>query len=98
MSARTTCIQTAGVVLVGTHPWSNSPFDRLVPRTLLPIAHRPLISYALAWLRDGGIEDVAVCANRETRALRRQLPGLVPQGMRLSYHEDAMPRGPAGSL
>jgi NDP-sugar pyrophosphorylase family protein len=98
MSGRTTCHQTAGIVLVGTHPWTNSAFDRLVPRTLLPVAHRPLISYALAWLNDAAIDDVAVCANRETRVLRLQLLGHVPDGMRLSYHEDAMPRGPAGSL
>jgi mannose-1-phosphate guanylyltransferase len=64
----------------------------------LPVAHRPLISYALAWLHEGAINDVAVCANRETRALRLQLLGHVPEGMRLSYHEDPMPRGAAGSL
>src|ERR1700716_3852865 len=98
MSDRTTCHQTAGIVLVGTHPWTNSAFDRLAPRTLLPVAHRPLVSYALAWLHDGAIENVAVFANRETRGLWLRLLGHVPEGMKLSYHEDAMPRGAAGSL
>jgi NDP-sugar pyrophosphorylase family protein len=98
MSRRVAPNQATGIVLVGTHPWTNSAFERLLPRTLLPIAHRPLISYALSWLRDGGIRAVAVCGNRETRALEPQLLRHVPQGMTLSYHEDAMPRGAAGSL
>jgi len=87
-----------GVVLVGTHPWSNSSFDRLLPRTLLPVAHRPLLSYALSWLGGGGIQHAAVCANRETQMLRSRLLRHVPDGMTVSYHEDVMPRGAAGAL
>jgi NDP-sugar pyrophosphorylase family protein len=98
MSGGTTFIQPTGIVLVGTHPWTNSSFERLMPRTLLPVAHRPLISYALTWLRAGGIQNAAVCANRETQALQSQLLRHVPPGMTLSYHEDQMPRGAAGSL
>jgi NDP-sugar pyrophosphorylase family protein len=89
---------TMGVVLVGTHPWANSAFDRLLPRTLLPVAHRPLLSYALSWLSDGGIHHAAVCANRETQMLRARLQRHVPNGMSVSYHEDVMPRGAAGAL
>jgi NDP-sugar pyrophosphorylase family protein len=98
MSGRKPPDQPTGIVLVGTHPWTNSSFEKLMPRTLLPIAHRPLISYALTWLRDGGIRNVAVCANRETQVLQPQLLRHVPKGMTLSYHEDQMPRGAAGSL
>jgi NDP-sugar pyrophosphorylase family protein len=89
---------TTGIVLVGTHPWTNTTFDRLPPRPLLPVAHRPLISYALSWLRDGGIRRAAVCANRETQVLESLLHRHVPQGLRVSYHEDRMPRGAAGAL
>jgi NDP-sugar pyrophosphorylase family protein len=98
MSVRTTRNQTIGIVLAGAHPWTNSAFDQLLPRSLLPIAHRPLISYALSWLHEGGIQEVAVCANRETRALQAILLRHVPRGMTLSYHQDPMPRGAAGAL
>jgi NDP-sugar pyrophosphorylase family protein len=65
---------------------------------LLPVAHRPLISYALAWLRDGGIRDAAVCANRETQALQARLHRHVPDGLHVAYYEDVMPRGAGGAL
>lgn len=96
MSRGTVFNRTTGILLAGTHPWSNSPFD-LLPRTLLPIAHRPLISYGLSWLHREGIREVAVCGNRETRVLQSRLARHVPQGMTVSYHEDPMPRGAAGS-
>ncbi|MEO6236113.1 MAG: NDP-sugar synthase [Vicinamibacterales bacterium] len=87
-----------GIVLVGTHPWRRSAFDRLPPRPLIPVAHRPLISYSLLWLRDCGIRNVIVCANRETQALESRLLRHVPDAMAVSYQEDAMPRGAAGAV
>jgi NDP-sugar pyrophosphorylase family protein len=90
--------RTMGIVLAGTHPWTRSAFDRLPPRPLLPIAHRPLLSYSLSWLRDGGVSYAVVCANRETRALESRLHYHVPDGLLVSYRKDAMPRGAAGAL
>lgn len=89
--------QTMGILLAGTHPWTNSAFDSLVPRTLLPVGHRPLIWYGLAWMQREGIRDVAVCGNRETHLLKARLERHVPLGLIVSYHEDSMPRGAAGS-
>jgi mannose-1-phosphate guanylyltransferase len=98
MKSAMTLNRVTGVVLVGTHPWRRSAFDRLPLRPLIPVAHRPLISYSLDWLRQAGIQDVTVCANRETQALESQLRRHVPDGMAVSYQEDAMPRGAAGAL
>ena len=56
---------TRGVIVAGTYRRADSAFDRLLPRPLLPVAHKPLISYGLSWLRHAGITDVAVCGNRE---------------------------------
>jgi NDP-sugar pyrophosphorylase family protein len=96
MTRRTLSEETRGILLAGTHPW-NSTFDSLVPRTLLPVAHRPLIWYGLSWLGADGIREVSVCGNREARLLRSRLERHVPPGMTVSYHEDPMPRGAAGS-
>jgi NDP-sugar pyrophosphorylase family protein len=70
----------------------------LPPRPLLPIAHRPLLSYSLSWLRDGGVREATVCANRETQVLESRLHRHVPHGLRVSYNEDRMPRGAAGAI
>ena len=80
MSRGTVFDQTTGILLAGTHPWSNSAFD-LLPRCLLPVAHRPLIWYGLSWLHREGIREVAVCGNRETRVLQSRLARHVPSGM-----------------
>ena len=87
-----------GIILVGTHPWRQSAFDRLPLRPLVPIAHRPLISYSLEWLADGGVRSAVICANRETQSLENELRRHVPTGMSTVYQEDAMPRGAAGAV
>src|SRR5262245_54831562 len=88
----------AGIVLIGTHSWANSPFDRLMPRVLLPLAHRPLLSYAVWWLHDSGINRAVVCGNRDTRMLGPLLERHVPSEMEVAYREDSMPRGAAGCV
>jgi len=89
---------TAGIILVGTYPSNITTFDRLLPRPLLPVAHKPLFSYAVSWLRQAGIRDVAICSNHWTQALQAHLARHAPDGDELSYYEEAMPRGAAGSV
>jgi NDP-sugar pyrophosphorylase family protein len=88
-----------GIILAGQHSWSDSTFDAF-PRPLLPIANRPLASYAAEWLYEGGIREVAVCANRETRTVGEGLWHHIPDGLQLTLREDEdhVPRGPAGCV
>ena len=85
-----------GIVLAGSYQWSEIGFDRLLPRPLLPVAHRPLASYAVRWLHEGGIGAAVVCANAGSRALKTRLSSQTPPGMELTFQEDPTPRGPAG--
>jgi NDP-sugar pyrophosphorylase family protein len=87
-----------GVVLAGTYHWSNSSFEDLLPRPLVPVAQAPLVSYALRWLRDGGIARATLCANSASRAVRSYLGGGSRLTMSLEYHEDWTPRGAAGCI
>jgi mannose-1-phosphate guanylyltransferase len=89
--------KTTGVVLAGQHGWRDSKFDRLSPRPLLPVANRALFSYSVQWLQAGGIGEIALAANAETRALRDALAE-IPDAPGLTLHEDKAPRGPAGSV
>jgi NDP-sugar pyrophosphorylase family protein len=85
-----------GIVLAGSFPWSGSPLDRVRPRPLLPVAHQPLISYVLRWLRQAGIGDVAVCLNRASRAASRVLDQARADLTEVEIVHDREPRGPAG--
>ena len=87
-----------GIILAGTYPWTNSRFDRLLARPLLPVAHRPLIAYALSSLRNAGITRVAVCGNRNTHALEDWLAQRQWDDGELSYLQDPMPRGSGGCV
>ncbi len=87
-----------GVVLAGSYGWSEAGFDRLLPRPVLPVAHRPLASYALRWLHEGGVNTAVVCANAGTRTLKARLASHAPRGMNLAFQQDPTPRGPAGCV
>lgn len=87
-----------GIILAGVHRWGESPFEQLLPRPLLPVADSPLISYVLRWLRDAGVRDTTVCANSESRLVRRCLGDGARFGLDIRYYEDRLPRGPAGCV
>jgi NDP-sugar pyrophosphorylase family protein len=84
-----------GIVLAGNYHWSESTFERLTPRALLPVAEVRLIEYVLDWLREGGIGDATICTNGDGSALNAAL-GAGARGLSLDYYQDATPRGTAG--
>jgi len=92
----------SGVVLAGTHPWGGCDLELVVPRALVPLANRPLLTHVLSWLGDGGVERATVCGNRYTDPVRCRLMsadgGGVTAGLDVHYYEDMAPRGPAGCV
>lgn len=89
---------TAGIVLAGVHKWDQWGFDALLPRTLMPVAHAPLICHTLGWLRGANIRSATVCGNNVLSQMRRTLADGAALGIDLTYYEDWMPRGPAGCV
>jgi NDP-sugar pyrophosphorylase family protein len=85
-----------GIVLAGAYP-GHCALDWLVPRPLLPVAQRPLITYALRWMSEGGLRAATICANSAARAIRTSLDE-PPFGLHLSFLEDWTPRGAAGCV
>jgi NDP-sugar pyrophosphorylase family protein len=84
------------IILAGTHVWNEDSFESLCPRVVVPIANAPLLSYTLAWLRDGGVRGVVICANEGLELFRRWLRDGGYDGCDVRYFVDAVPRGPAG--
>ena len=87
-----------GIVLAGAYPRSQFGLDSLCPRPLLPVAERPLIEYALRWMRDGGLVAATVCTNVATRRIQATLGGDAGLSMNVDYLEDWTPRGPGGCV
>src|SRR5512136_164453 len=87
-----------GVVLAGVHQWEQNVFEQVLPRTLLPVANSPLISYPLRWLRRGGIDRMTICANSSSHLIQGYLSDEEVLGITPDYYEDIAPRGPAGCL
>jgi len=86
-----------GIVLAGVYPGGQSELDQLAPRPLLPVAQQPLITYALRWMKGGGLDRATICANSASRAIRSHLDGSA-LAMRVDYLEDWSPRGAAGCV
>jgi NDP-sugar pyrophosphorylase family protein len=94
----TTFEPVRGIVLAGAYPRGHSGLDSLCPRPLLPVAERPLISYALCWMKDGGLLAATVCTNVATRKIQAALGGSAGLSMSVDYLEDWIPRGPGGCV
>ncbi len=88
----------SAVVLVGAYEWGKSPFDRLRPRPLLPVAQIPVVCYALDWLSQAAVDSAAICVNSETQRVREVLGQGTQHSLPLEYVTDATPRGPAGCV
>lgn len=86
-----------GIVIAGVYPVGRSALDALVPRPLLPVAQQPLITYALRWMKDGGVERVTICANNAARMVRERL-NAAALDIAVDYSEDWNPRGAAGCV
>jgi len=89
--------QVKGIILAGVHRWRNSLLEQTAPRAMLPVVNRPLVEHVIAWLREGGVSDVTICANSDTRTIRDRL-GAERHRCRIRYYEDELPRGPAGCV
>src|SRR4051812_26490288 len=69
-----------------------------MPRALWPFPSEPLITQVLHFLRDAGVERIAICANGKTRLIASELSSGKTPWLDLHYSEDPLPRGPAGCL
>ena len=86
-----------GIVLAGAYPDGKCTLDQLAPRPLLPVAQQPLITYALRWMRGGGLRRVTICTNAAARGVRDSVDRS-PLGLEVDYFEDWSPRGAAGCI
>jgi mannose-1-phosphate guanylyltransferase len=86
------------VILVGGEGTRLRPLTSTVPKPVVPLVDRPLITFMLEWLRGHGIDDVVMSCGFLATSVRNVLGDGSALGLRLRFIEEPEPRGTAGAL
>jgi mannose-1-phosphate guanylyltransferase len=84
------------LILVGGEGTRLRPLTETVPKSVMPLAGRPFLSYMIDWLGRHGIDEVVLACGFKSDKVREVLgEGGAP---RLHYVEEPEPRGTAGAI
>ncbi len=74
------------------------PLTESCPKPMLPVNGRPLLAYTIDWLRDNGIEDIAVNLHYLPQAISDYFGDGSRCGVRLTYSYEQELLGTAGAV
>ena len=84
------------LILVGGEGTRLRPLTNSVPKSVMPLAGRPFLSYMIDWLGRHGVDEVVLACGFKADQVREVLgEGGTP---RLRYVEEPEPRGTAGAI
>lgn len=86
------------VILVGGLGTRLRPLTYRMPKALLPVVNRPLVSYALEWLRRAGVRQIILAVAHQAEALAAGLGDGSDWGVELRYVAEKKPLDTAGAL
>jgi mannose-1-phosphate guanylyltransferase len=86
------------LVLVGGEGTRLRPLTATVPKPVVPLAGRPMITYMIDWLGGHGVDEVILACGFLPDALRETLGEGPPGGPRLRYLTEPRPLGTAGAI
>jgi mannose-1-phosphate guanylyltransferase len=86
------------LILAGGEGTRLRPLTSTIPKPVVPLVDRPLISYMLEWLGRHGVDDVIMSCGFLASGVRNVLGDGSAFGMRLRFVEEPEPLGTAGAL
>jgi mannose-1-phosphate guanylyltransferase len=86
------------LVLVGGEGTRLRPLTAAMPKPVVPLVDRPLVSYLVDWLESHGVEEVVLACGFLPDALRDAIGEGEPGGPRLTWVAEPELRGTAGAI
>ena len=86
------------VILAGGEGTRLRPLTSTVPKPVVPLVDRPLISYMVEWLKRHGVDDIIMSCGFLASGVRNVLGDGSGIGVRLRFVEEPEPLGTAGAL
>lgn len=86
------------IILAGGSGLALRPLTARQPRSMVPIANRPLVHYQIDLLRRHGVEEIIICVDHLAEVFERHIVDPVYDGLSIRIHKDIQPKGTAGAL
>lgn len=86
------------LVLAGGSGTRLRPFSHSLPKQLIPVANRAVLSYVLGNVRAAGVTEVGIIVSRGAEAIRDALGDGASHGLRLTYLTQPRPLGLAHAV
>ena len=86
-----------GLLVAGGSGSRLSPFTNYTHKTLLPLYDRPVIDYAMKTMREAGIKDITIIANKHVGQIAQHL-GSGNRHEKIHYVIEERPEGVEGAL
>lgn len=81
------------LITAGGHGTRLRPITHTQNKHLIPIANKPILNYALEYVRDAGIKDVGIITNREGSEVKEVYGNGNDLGLNITYIPQEKPSG-----
>jgi len=86
------------VILAGGQGTKLRPYTYEIPKSLLPIKGKPLLTYTFESLKKHGIEEIIICTGYLGEQIKKYFGDGKKLGIRIRYSDDAKPLQTGGAL
>ena len=86
------------IVLAGGKGERLRPLTSDRPKSMVPLAGKPILEYQVEWLREGGVTDIVLACGYLHEALEEYFGDGSRWGVRMQYSVESQPLGRGGAL